>query len=101
VDVTRSVGAGGGGDGKNSLTALAVEDEAHIHELVGMHLRLEQLDVTEVADGTAALALARAQPFDVIVLDVMLVRCGTMSPHWTERSRLTTRTSRSIPRAGR
>lgn len=52
--------------------ALVVEDEAHIRELVGLHLRLEELEVTEAADGNAGLELARARPFDVIVLDLML-----------------------------
>ena len=52
--------------------ALVVEDETNIRELVGLHLRLEELDVTEIADGTSALALAREQPFEIIVLDLML-----------------------------
>ena len=52
--------------------ALVVEDETNIRELVGLHLRLEELDVTEIADGTSALALAREQPFEIIVLDQML-----------------------------
>jgi DNA-binding response OmpR family regulator len=57
---------------KTRPRALLVEDEANIRELVGLHLRLEELDVTEAADGTLGLELARAQPFDVIVLDLML-----------------------------
>jgi DNA-binding response OmpR family regulator len=69
--VSASVGIGGR-EGKSRPRALVVEDEANIRELVGLHLRLEELDVTEIADGGAALALARTQPFDVIVLDLML-----------------------------
>src|SRR3979411_1690797 len=51
---------------------LIVEDEAPIRELLRLHLSLAGFDVTEDGDGTRALALARWQPFDLIVLDVML-----------------------------
>jgi two-component system, OmpR family, alkaline phosphatase synthesis response regulator PhoP len=51
---------------------LVVEDDASIRTLVALHLRLEKLEVTEVADGQEALQRARTDPFDLIVLDVML-----------------------------
>ena len=51
---------------------LIVEDEAPIRELIRLHLSLAGFQVTEVADGTRALDLARRQHFDLIVLDVML-----------------------------
>src|SRR5207248_2955330 len=51
---------------------LIVEDEASIRELVRLHLTLDGFDVTEVADGSRALELARGTRFDLIVLDVML-----------------------------
>ena len=51
---------------------LVVEDDQNIRNLVALHLRLEKLDVTEAADGQQGLSLARAEPFDLIVLDVML-----------------------------
>ena len=53
-------------------SALVVEDEANIRELVALHLKLEEVDATEAADGLTALDLARTRPFDLIVLDVML-----------------------------
>jgi DNA-binding response OmpR family regulator len=53
-------------------SALVVEDQANIRELVALHLKLEEVDATEAADGLAGLELARARPFDLIVLDVML-----------------------------
>jgi DNA-binding response OmpR family regulator len=53
-------------------TALVVEDEPNIRELVALHLRLEELDVAEAGDGNAALELARQRKFDLIVLDLML-----------------------------
>ena len=52
--------------------ALVVEDEPHIRELVALHLGLEGLSVTQAVDGEEALRLTTAEPFDVIVLDLML-----------------------------
>jgi DNA-binding response OmpR family regulator len=51
---------------------LVVEDDPNIRDLVALHLRLEGLDVQAAADGGAGLALARSQPFDLLILDVML-----------------------------
>ena len=51
---------------------LVVEDDPNIRSLVALHLRLEKLEVAEAADGQEGLSLARAEPFDLIVLDVML-----------------------------
>jgi DNA-binding response OmpR family regulator len=51
---------------------LIVEDEAPIRELLRLHLTLAGFDIEEVADGTAALERARADKFDLIVLDVMV-----------------------------
>jgi DNA-binding response OmpR family regulator len=51
---------------------LIVEDEPHIRDLVALHLRLEGLEIVAVGDGNEALQHARTEPFDVIVLDLML-----------------------------
>jgi DNA-binding response OmpR family regulator len=51
---------------------LLVEDEAPIRELLRLHLSLAGYEIEEVAEGTAALARARAERFDLIVLDVMV-----------------------------
>jgi len=51
---------------------LAVEDDPAIRELMRMHLVLAGLQVEEVADGREALERARAEVFDLIVLDLML-----------------------------
>ena len=51
---------------------LVVEDEANIRELVTLHLRLENIDAVEAADGLAGLDQSRARRFDAIVLDLML-----------------------------
>jgi len=51
---------------------LIVEDEPHIRDLVALHLKLEGLTTVAVGDGNEALRHARSEPFDVIVLDLML-----------------------------
>jgi two-component system, OmpR family, alkaline phosphatase synthesis response regulator PhoP len=53
-------------------SVLVVEDEANIRELVCLHLGLEHLGSEQAADGTTGLELARAKPFDLIILDLML-----------------------------
>ncbi len=52
---------------------LVVDDEARIREVVQYALEREGFRVSTVEDGAAALdALARKDPFDLVVLDVML-----------------------------
>lgn len=51
---------------------LVVEDEAHIRELIQLHLGLEGLEIEAIADGQEALARANAESFDLIILDLML-----------------------------
>jgi DNA-binding response OmpR family regulator len=54
------------------LRVLVVEDDEHIRELLALHLRLEGLELTAAADGAEGLNVARTQPFDLLILDVML-----------------------------
>lgn len=51
---------------------LVVEDEAHIRDLIVLHLGLEGLETVAVGDGQDALARAGAEGFDLIILDLML-----------------------------
>jgi two-component system OmpR family response regulator/two-component system alkaline phosphatase synthesis response regulator PhoP len=51
---------------------LVVEDDPNIRDLVELHLRLEGLHPVSAADGQQGLALARAEPFDLVILDIML-----------------------------
>jgi len=51
---------------------LVVDDEESILQFVSYNLRKEGYDVTVAADGDTALKLAEAQPFDLVVLDIML-----------------------------
>ncbi|HKO02959.1 MAG TPA: response regulator transcription factor [Thermoanaerobaculia bacterium] len=55
-----------------SRKILVVEDDRDIAALVELHLRDIGADVTLVHDGRAALELAMARTFDLIVLDLML-----------------------------
>jgi DNA-binding response OmpR family regulator len=60
------------GDPLPHARVLVVEDEPHIRDLVAMHLKLEGLVPVTVGDGNEALRYARSEPFDAIVLDLML-----------------------------
>jgi DNA-binding response OmpR family regulator len=51
---------------------LVVEDDASIRELLQLHLGLAGFAVQDLGNGRDALDVARASPFDLIVLDVML-----------------------------
>jgi DNA-binding response OmpR family regulator len=54
------------------VTALIVEDEPHIRELVCLHLGLEGFACTQADDGHDAIRLVSSQRFDLIVLDLMI-----------------------------
>jgi two-component system OmpR family response regulator len=58
-------------DGK-PINVLVVDDEPVLAELVSMALRYEGWDIATAGDGASALASARDNPPDVVVLDVML-----------------------------
>ena len=51
---------------------LVVDDESVLAEMVSMALRYEGWNIATAADGAAAIAAARAERPDVVVLDVML-----------------------------
>jgi DNA-binding response OmpR family regulator len=52
--------------------ALIVEDDGEIADLLKRGLTLHGMDATVASDGSAGLAAWMSEPFDVIVLDVML-----------------------------
>ncbi len=58
--------------GPTRETVLVVEDEPAIRDLLRLHLGLAGFDVHEVGDGRRGLDLARAQRFDLVILDIML-----------------------------
>ena len=51
---------------------LVVEDEATLRDTLAYHLAQEGYEVSKSGDGAEALELARADKFDLIVLDIML-----------------------------
>ena len=55
-----------------SRRALIVEDESSIREIVRLHLSLAGFETEEIADGRTALDRLRTNPFDLVILDVML-----------------------------
>jgi two-component system, OmpR family, response regulator len=56
----------------NPINVLVVDDEAVLAEMVSMALRYEGWNIVTASDGSAAIAAARTQRPDVVVLDVML-----------------------------
>jgi DNA-binding response OmpR family regulator len=56
----------------NDRRVLVVEDEPHIRELVALHLRLEGWTPELVDNGVTALDRLRADPYDLVILDIML-----------------------------
>lgn len=51
---------------------LVVEDDAHIRDLIALHLGLEGLECTLVGDGREALTRLETTRVDLVVLDLML-----------------------------
>ncbi len=56
----------------NPINVLVVDDESVLAEMVSMALRYEGWNIVTAGDGASAVAAARAQRPDVVVLDVML-----------------------------
>jgi two-component system response regulator MprA len=55
---------------------LVVDDEPGVRQAVGEALRFCGYDVTAVGDGVSALDVARGEPIDAIVLDLMMPGVG-------------------------
>jgi DNA-binding response OmpR family regulator len=51
---------------------LIVEDDVHIRDLIVLHLGLEGLQTSAVGDGREALERVTTEPFDLVLLDLML-----------------------------
>src|SRR6476660_6028564 len=54
------------------LRALLVEDDARLAALVSEYLGKNEVDVTHLPDGERLLRTLKAEPFDVLLLDLML-----------------------------
>lgn len=53
-------------------TILVVEDDAALRRMIVMFLRAAGYDVREAADGVEGLVLARDEPPDLVLLDLMM-----------------------------
>ena len=51
---------------------LVVDDEARIRAIIKKYAEFEGHQVTEAGDGMEAVALCRAQNFDMIIMDIMM-----------------------------
>jgi two-component system OmpR family response regulator len=56
----------------NPINVLVVDDESVLADMVSMALRYEGWNISTAGDGASAIANARSQRPDVVVLDVML-----------------------------
>jgi len=61
------------------ILALLVEDDARLARFTTELLEQHGIAVTHVADGDAAVKLAKARSFDVVILDLMLPRRDGLS----------------------
>ncbi len=64
---------------KPVLRILVADDEDRIREAIREYAEFEGWQVTEARDGMQAVELARAQEFDVAVLDIMMPRLDGFS----------------------
>ena len=56
----------------NNPRILVVEDESHLAILIKFNFEREGYRVTTVGDGPSALTLLEQEPFDLVILDLML-----------------------------
>jgi two-component system OmpR family response regulator len=55
-----------------SARLLIIDDDLRLHELLASYLKQHAFDVSRALDGLSGLALLDAQPFDAVLLDVMM-----------------------------
>ena len=51
---------------------LLADDEAEIRDVLRIYLEKDGYVVTEAADGVEAMNLLRKEPFDLVILDIMM-----------------------------
>ena len=68
---TMQISPTGMADAKGTSRVLVIEDDPHIRKLLG-HLLGPRYDLELAATSEEALALARAQPFDLFLIDINL-----------------------------
>ena len=58
---------------------LLIEDEPDIAELISLHLGGNGTAIRHASDGVDGLALALAEPWDLLLLDLSLPRCDGLA----------------------
>ena len=58
------------------MRLLVVDDDLHLRRLVGIYLRDAGHEVTEAATGEEALQMIQREPFDVVLIDLILPHYG-------------------------
>ncbi|MDD5692761.1 MAG: response regulator [Candidatus Omnitrophica bacterium] len=56
----------------NTKKVIIVEDDRDINELIAYNLRKEGFDVEQVFDGLSARRRLAEEPFNIVILDIML-----------------------------
>ena len=54
------------------MKILIVDDEQKIRELIRKYAQFEEYETAEAADGMQAVEMARAETFDLIIMDIMM-----------------------------
>ena len=58
------------------MKLLVVDDDLHIRRLIGLYLRDAGFEVTEAATGDEGLQTAQREPFDIVLIDLILPHYG-------------------------
>jgi DNA-binding response OmpR family regulator len=58
------------------MKLLVVDDDLHIRRLIAIYLRDAGFEVTEAATGEEGLQAAQREPFDIVLVDLILPHYG-------------------------
>ena len=58
------------------MKLLIVDDDLHIRRLIGIYLRDAGFELTEAATGEEGLEIAQREPFDIVLIDLILPHYG-------------------------
>jgi DNA-binding response OmpR family regulator len=58
------------------MKLLVVDDDLHIRRLIAIYLRDAGFDVTEAATGAEGLQISQREPFDIVLVDLILPHYG-------------------------
>src|SRR5712664_1230051 len=58
------------------MKLLVVDDDLHIRRLIGIYLRDAGFEGTEAATGDEGMQIAQREPFDIVLVDLILPHYG-------------------------